>query len=66
MSNNLAENLNRESSRAWSNSLKEIDLKLINKDAVKPEILEKTAELRLITRSGFEQKHIFTSQIASW
>lgn len=66
MSNNLAENLNRESSRDWSNSLKEIDLKLINKDAVKPEILEKTAELRLITRSGFEQKHIFTSQIASW
>jgi hypothetical protein len=50
--------------KAWGTSLQVIK-PAMDSPALSPSFLREQAELRLITRSGFEQKHILTSQIGS-
>lgn len=66
MNHNLAQAIETAASRIWCNSINHIDLKQINNDAIQPEFIEETSELRLITSSGFEQAYVLSSQIASW
>lgn len=53
------------SPQTWSSTLKPIDLREINTAAIIGRVPSGEARIRLITRSGFEQTNIFTSQIAS-
>jgi len=54
-----------EPGNVWQTSFKKLDIRDVNRKPLTGFMLDGEARARLITRSGFEQKHIFTSQIAS-
>lgn len=49
----------------WRTEFKKANLRELNWDRVSPSWMPGEARPRLISRSGFEQEHIQTSQIAS-
>jgi hypothetical protein len=49
----------------WESRFKKVDLYTLNVSQPRGCMVPGEARPRLITRSGFEQKHIVTSQIAS-
>ncbi len=49
----------------WSTTFTNVDLLKYNQNVCQSKYIKKEAKIRLITRSGFEQKYIYTSQIAS-
>jgi hypothetical protein len=61
----LARKLESEDSVIWRSGFQSIDLRSLNAQALRGKMVPGEARPRLITRSGFEQKHILTSQIAS-
>lgn len=61
----LARKLESEDTVPWKPGFRGIDLRSLNANALRGKLVPGEARPRLITRSGFEQKHILTSQIAS-
>ena len=49
----------------WRTEFKKANLRELTADMVTPSWAPGEARPRLISRSGFEQRHIYTSQIAS-
>ncbi len=54
-----------EPGNVWETTFKKLSIRDVNRTPLAGVVLDGEARVRLITRSGFEQKHIFTSQIAS-
>jgi hypothetical protein len=50
----------------WEFGFKNCDLKTLNENAIFGDVLVETGALTLVTKSGFEAKHVGTSLIASW
>ncbi|MTI42766.1 hypothetical protein JM93_00969 [Roseibium hamelinense] len=64
MKHNLKTIADRQSP-AWTTKFKQPDLKSMQANTVAFRKVDGQSNLRLITRSGFETKHICTSAIAS-
>jgi hypothetical protein len=49
----------------WETSFTRLDLRDVSKSPLKGGMVDGEARARLVTRTGFEKHHIFTSQIAT-
>lgn len=54
-----------KNAKPWQTSFRKLELREYGTGPLVGHVVEGEARVRLITRSGFEKKHIFTSQIAA-
>lgn len=54
-----------QDAETWQTSFRKLELRDYGAGPLIGHVVEGEARVRLITRSGFEKKHIFTSQIAA-